>query len=235
MPTLVYRRRGSTGAASLADALGGERFRGLKIPIEKKAKDGDIIICWGETFIPANARVRVLNGAPIQSKFSDAVTLNKKGIPSIEVAQGNPHQEGWIPRNLFHSGGTDLLRPGTERIGYWVKKEELGLEVRIHSFLGKSIRAGVKVPREGVQPHPWIRTWEGGWRLSYDGRTARERHRSLAHQALTALGLDFGAVDIGEKADGTCVVLEVNRAPGLEGRTIDAYATAISGWIEGGK
>ena len=34
-----------------------------------------------------------------------------------------------------------------------------------------------------------------------------------------------------ERADGSLLVLEVNRAPGLEGGTIDAYTDAIRQWI----
>jgi glutathione synthase/RimK-type ligase-like ATP-grasp enzyme len=46
--------------------------------------------------------------------------------------------------------------------------------------------------------------------------------------AVSALGLDFGAVDIiwNERED-KCYVLEVNTAPGLQGSTLENYANAI--------
>lgn len=139
----------------------------------------------------------------------------------------------WLPRLRNHVGGNDLLNPPA-RPEFYVKKLDLTRELRVHSFLGRSIRAGVKAPREGfVNPHPWIRSWDAGYAIRYDGVTATQRHRDIAHQACQALGLDFGAVDVAEQANGELVVLEVNRAPGLEGGTTTRYAGAIQRWIQG--
>lgn len=139
----------------------------------------------------------------------------------------------WLVRSRHHVGGNDLLYPEDRPVDYWVKREEIVREYRVHSFLGRSIRAGIKVPRENFQPlpvHPWIRSWDAGWRISYDGQAIRQRHRDIAHAAVRALGLDFGAVDIGERPDGSLFVLEVNRAPGIEAGTIEAYTRAIRAW-----
>ena len=55
--------------------------------------------------------------------------------------------------------------------------------------------------------------------------------RPLAHQAVEALGYDFGAVDIldlGDGGDDRYVVLEVNSAPSLRSEhTQDRYLNAI--------
>lgn len=103
----------------------------------------------------------------------------------------------------------------------------------------------VKVPREGWVVENtalgragriasnWIRSWDSGWRMVWQEGAVKQRHRDIAHQAVSALGLDFGAVDIGELADGTLLVLEVNRAPGIEGSTLEAYANAIEAWASG--
>lgn len=159
--------------------------------------------------------------------------------------------EEWLGRRNNHQGGSDLLRPPASP-DYWVRKETLVREFRVHSFDGRSIRAGVKTIRDGMRTpmgdvipthnpdhaphtdlaHPWIRSHEAGWRISYDGESIADRHRLMAHLACQALGLTFGAVDIGQRADGSLMVLEVNRAPGLEGGTIDAYAEAITSWWE---
>lgn len=140
----------------------------------------------------------------------------------------------WLPRLNNHVGGNDLLAtPAIPQ--YWSKKEDLVREFRIHSFQGRSIRAGVKDHRDGfTAPHAWIRSWDGGWRIKYDGVTSKQKHRDIAHQAVAALGLQFGAVDIGERADGSLIVLEVNRAPGVEGGTIECYSNAIKEWLAGG-
>lgn len=309
----VYRKNASTGARLLAEALGqgARRFRGTEVPIERKARAGDVVIAWGEA-VPEIRGVRVLNGTTIRNKFSDAELLAREGVPTIQVSLQRPAapppvaaavdpaiaimrdaqeaaeelvnltlpagplprrgplvdgvrdllaklngltgalaiaapvaQPGrpvgeWLSRSNSHVGGNDLL---ANRGGdYYAKKEDLVQEVRVHSFKGRSLRAGVKALREGFsldgangtrRAHAWIRSWDGGWRILYDGQTSRQAHRDLAHEAVEALGLDFGAVDIGEKRDGSLIVLEVNRAPGLEGGSVDVYANAIRQWAQG--
>jgi glutathione synthase/RimK-type ligase-like ATP-grasp enzyme len=81
--------------------------------------------------------------------------------------------------------------------------------------------------------HEWIRSFDSGWRIQYDEYKSNKATRALAAQACDALGLQFGAVDIGRRADGSYLVLEVNRAPGIEGGTVERYATAIAGWVRG--
>lgn len=139
----------------------------------------------------------------------------------------------WLPRRNNHVGGNDLLHPG--QADYYAKKEAITEEFRIHSFKGKSIRAGKKVPREGFEQtrHPWIRSFDGGWRIHYDSFESDKALRGLAAGAVAALGLDFGAVDVGRTSAGALLVLEVNRAPGLEGGTITAYVNAIQKWLRG--
>ena len=139
----------------------------------------------------------------------------------------------WVPRKFNHVGGGDLLAGMNIQADYWVRKEEIVKEFRIHSFLGKSIRAGQKVPREGLTPHAWIRSYDGGWKINYQGFSSTRAMRELAHKAVEALGLQFGAVDLAQKADGNLLVLEVNRAPGVEDGTVGAYARAIEGWARG--
>lgn len=145
----------------------------------------------------------------------------------------------WLPRDANHVGGGDLLNPPTAP-AFWVKKLNVVEEYRIHSFLGISIRAGIKDHRiddewvrSGKTPHEWVRSWDGGWRIRYADFTPKQAVRDIAHAAVKALGLDFGAVDVGKLADGTLVVFEVNRAPGVEGGTVDKYKSAIERWISG--
>lgn len=312
MAHFVFRRASSTGARELADALGGSRlkrqengrfFRRRTGTVPTNVRPGDTIICWGDVIANTVAGVKTLNNKSINSKFTDAETLKRAGISTIDVSRTRPtaqtapaapqidpatqlHSDltdeldefleapvarndvyrravqeladklvsfravlgtpipaaprqapvadlGWVGRMNDHTGGTDLLTPSVNP-DYWVKKLTFAKEYRIHSFLGKSIRAGQKVPREGfATPSSWIRSFDGGWRIKYDDFKSKEAQRNLAAKAVEALGLQFGAVDIGELADGTLVVLEVNRAPGLEGGTVNAYETAIRTWSEG--
>jgi hypothetical protein len=174
--------------------------------------------------------------------FRDGVTELLNAIRQLSETVEQPAPQApppqpvgdWVGRMNAHHGGNDLLHVPTTP-DYWAKKEAFVKEIRIHCFKGKSIRAGQKVPREGVQPHPWIRSFDAGWKIAYDGFASRRAQRKLAAAAVTALGLDFGAVDMGIKADGSLCVLEVNRAPGLEGGTTEAYANAIERYLQAGE
>jgi hypothetical protein len=265
----IFRSVASEGAKALAAELGGRKVK--RFPT---IGANDKVICWGE-----QARgVGILNGAPIQNKFADALTLKAKGVPTVEVSRTKPKEQEvnptttilahrdadrtavaqyieqlqtwlknnpvvtaatWLGRRSNHVGGHDLLTPPATP-DFWSRKEDIVEEYRIHCFKGRSIRAGKKIVREGLTntgapyvAHPWIRSLDGGWRICYDDFKSRKEMRDLAARAVEALSLDFGAVDLGKKRDGSLIVLEVNRAPGLEGGTITAYANAIKGWMGG--
>lgn len=181
----------------------------------------------------ARTPVSVRAAADLVGLFTRLQTALGAPPPVQRPPRPAPLPQGeWLARSNAHIGGTDLLRPPA-RGDYYSKKENLVEEYRLHMFNGRSIRAGRKVPRDGMQPHPWIRSYDGGWRINYDGFQSTQAQRGLAARACDALGLTFGAVDMGVKADGTLLVLEVNRAPGLEGGTVTSYATAINRLVNG--
>lgn len=143
----------------------------------------------------------------------------------------------YLPRRFNHMGGHDLLRAPTSP-DYWVQKVEVDSEYRVHVFQGAVIRLGVRV-KAREDAHPWIRSYDAGWRLSYGNEGNRSEVilravRDAGKRAVAALGLDFGAVDVGygggEHAQTT--VFEVNSAPGLDGGTLEKYAVAIKAWSE---
>ena len=81
-----------------------------------------------------------------------------------------------------------------------------------------------------------VRSHHNGWVFCRDdlvftgGREGLER---LALDAINALGLDFGAVDIiYNSLDNKYYVLEVNTAVGLEGTTLTKYVQQITNYME---
>lgn len=256
MGMFIYCPRKSTGAMELVHALPAKRLRkfdGIDFWDKRnrmKLTQGDIVICWGAP-LPEFEGLRVLNGAgDYVGKKEEVNILANHGVETVQVYPvtneylGHPKM---LHRSNYHIGGNDILGKKLMRPDYLSYKMDFVKEYRIHSFNGKSIRAGIKVPREGFTPvtenlwkpdsnmaHPWIRSFDGGWRINYDGFSSNNLMKSVAHKAVSALGLHFGAVDIGETADGTMIVLEVNRAPGIEGNSIQSYVRAINRWIENG-
>lgn len=92
-------------------------------------------------------------------------------------------------------------------------------EYRVHIFLGKSIRISEK---EHTEFHVYT--------------TVKPQHnikhvRKAAKQAVKALGLDFGAVDV-LADDERAWVLEVNSAPGIGGSLPVLYARKFEEWHE---
>lgn len=175
------------------------------------------------------AGARVLNNTPVVGKWEELALLREKGVVTPEFSLQS-RGEGWHPRRNNHMGGHDFLTPPT-RGDYYVRKVEVRSEFRVHILNGVSIRAGIKIHREGfLNPHPWVRSYDAGWRLEYGTacqEALRQAGRDLAKAAVEALGLDFGAVDLARKQDGTWCVFEVNRRPGLEGNTTRVFAEKL--------
>lgn len=250
----VYCPRKSNGALELVGELGATRLRrfdGLDFwdkKARKRINQGDTIICWG-SFLPELDGVRVLNSSDSVDKREELGILSGEGVPCPLVYTGvTPKQLKSAGINALgrmnnHMGGNDLLEP-SENPDYYSVKLDIVEEYRIHSFAGRSIRAGRKVLAPnlaivsenefevGVNAHPWIRSYDGGWRIDYSGFKSTPKMRTLASNAVKALGLTFGAVDIAQLRSGALYVLECNRAPGIEGNTIDSYVRAINRWIK---
>jgi hypothetical protein len=260
----VFCPRPSQGARELTAALEGRRLRhfdGIDFWDNRKKTrlrfdPTDVIVCWGHPVPPHTGGARILNeSGPTcpRNKLDELMRLTNAGVPCVSAAKIDHdgsldiyRKGGYLIRSLHHQGGSDMLN-GTLHPAYVVKKLEFTTEFRVHSFNGKSIRAGQKVLREGFtalgpgevwrpgsgKAHPWVRSYDSGWKVSYDGFESTTAHRTLAHKAVKALGLVFGAVDLGKTPQGNLVVIEVNTAPGIEGGSIASYARAITKWAQG--
>jgi hypothetical protein len=259
MTIYVYSPNPSNGARDLTAALGGTRLRtfdGMDFWRRNRRiafQPEDLIICWGAP-VPELDGVRMLNHGAKMTKFSELKKLQQSGLmtpqPERWASSGIARiPDGWVGRSNNHVGGADLLNP-TGRADYLTSKLTLTREIRVHSFDGKSIRAGQKIPRDGFKEtyshdewvqrnrageavyHPWVRSFDGGWRINYDNFKSNRLMRETARLAISHLDLTFGAVDMGFDSGGNLYVLEVNRAPGADPPTLDAYTKAIRRWLD---
>jgi hypothetical protein len=106
-------------------------------------------------------------------------------------------------------------------------------EFRVHVFGGKVIDLQQKKRAKGFDGvDTKVRSYDNGWRFCRNGIVVPDGCVQESLRAVQALGLDFGAVDVGwnEKLQEP-MVYEVNTAPGIEGTTVKNYGKAIREWF----
>lgn len=236
----VYCPRPSDGARELV-----RWFRAQGEPVRRvRRREGltglvarDTVVIWGQP-LHYQGPARILNAHAPRGKYAELDLMRRVGLRTVEYTRTRPRDGEWLARTNGHQQGADLL--AGLRVGdYYVRKENIHHEFRIHVFKNKGFRAGVKTPIPGAaRVHPFIRTHPAGWFLSYrqadlDNAGPRDAARKAAIEAVAAVEYDFGAVDVGIRPNGQAVVFEVNSAPGLEGGTIERYGQKILAYHRG--
>lgn len=103
-------------------------------------------------------------------------------------------------------------------------------EYRVHVFNGQVIDVQQKKKKRGFdnERDTRIRNLVNGYVYTRDGITPPDGMGQLAVRAVTAVGYNYGAVDIiYNERRNQCFVLEVNSRPGLMGTTLDKYSDAL--------
>lgn len=127
---------------------------------------------------------------------------------------------------------SDLV-PAPLYVEYVKKQDEYRVHVGVRGDQGPSIIAVQRKARSYEVPDDqvnWqIRNHQNGFVYTRQGFTPPDSVLSVAKRALEASGLDFGAVDVIYNAEKKrALVLEINTAPGLEGQTVQDYASFFS-------
>lgn len=103
-------------------------------------------------------------------------------------------------------------------------------EFRIHVFRGKVIdyveKKKMSSDRRPENFNKYVCSNELGWVFCRGDVRDIPEVRQIAINAVSALGLDFGAVDV-VYWEGTPYVLEVNTAPGIMGTTLNRYVNTF--------
>jgi glutathione synthase/RimK-type ligase-like ATP-grasp enzyme len=106
-------------------------------------------------------------------------------------------------------------------------------EFRVHVFKGSVIDFTQKKKRADVEVDNFVRNSAGNWVFCRDGVVLPDDVALQAVNAVSALGLDFGAVDVAyRERENKAFVLEVNTAAGLEGTTLERYTQAFKSYME---
>jgi glutathione synthase/RimK-type ligase-like ATP-grasp enzyme len=243
---LIYRGdRFSDSAFALRDAL-----REANVPANVNAlgtarRYRRRIINWGTTYPNLQGRGRTLNRpdnvADSINKLVALTKLKEEGVnvPSFSTSIDNLNRTDSIVlarTNLRGSGGAGIvvLREADDVVEapLYVQYVPKTAEYRYHVVAGKVVFVQQKRKRGGVEQdknQKLIRNYDNGWVFCPVLDQSPEDISREAINAVAALGLDFGAVDlIIGRDDFKPYVLEVNTAPGLESPQLKAaYAQAF--------
>jgi len=232
----------SGGAKALGEHVGILRATPRQV---RRHGDFDVVINWGRSERRFNAKyINAPEAVAVASdKLRTAEALREHGVPSPDYTTDRKDVLVWqeeghtvLCRTLLRASqgrGIVLVVPG-QNVPYaplYVKYVKKSTEYRVHVAFGKVVdvqqkKRRLEVPDDKVN---WqIRNNHNGFVFARDGVVAPDSAREAAIRAVAALGLDFGAVDLGwnDKA-GEPTVYEVNTAPGLEGSTLETYAKAF--------
>jgi glutathione synthase/RimK-type ligase-like ATP-grasp enzyme len=231
---------------------GGAKALGLRAGILRattrqvtKHGDFDLVINWGRSQRRFNSEyINEPDQVVLASdKLRTAKNFSDNGVPQPDFTEDREVAKGWaddgctvVCRKLLRaSQGRGIVLATTSadvvRAPLYTKYVKKADEYRIHVAFGEVVdiqqkRRRLEVPDEEVNYQ--IRNAHNGWVFARDGVDCPAAVTAAGIAAVNALGLDFGAVDIGYNVHaGKGVVYEVNTAPGLEGTTLDTYYEAF--------
>lgn len=240
MKTYIYNGdRPSNSAKDLRELLHARRLK-------PETMGGHRVINWG--CAETNGYSQGFNGATVwnhpehvkvtANKLTAFDQLNAFAVPCVPFTASKDTALVWLQgadvvvrhKLCGHSGdGIEIVKQGVTSLPqaplytrYCPKK----YEYRVHVMFGQVIDVTRKIRDPDKEPLNWqVRSHQNGFIFARANLKHREQIEPVAIEALAALSLDFGAVDIIiDEHSHQPLVLEVNTAPGLEGQTLTAYA-----------
>ena len=240
-------KMGSASAKMLAHELGVTRVYPDR---NFKPTANHVVINWGNGNIPnwngkgftfLNRPERVLNAI---NKLTSFYKFLKYEVSTPVWTEHREWAEKWI-----RNGGKAVARGELEGLDgsgimlvdkiselpdvqLYTKYVPISKEWRVYVFAGQVIDILEKRRHNIEKADPFIRTEHNGWVFCKGEFNIPREASENAVKAISALGLDFGGVDIiyNEEANKS-YVLEVNTAPGIGGDTVDKFAEAIRGYV----
>jgi glutathione synthase/RimK-type ligase-like ATP-grasp enzyme len=237
----------------LANALGIKRLR----PVGQSkfvARHTDVIINWGRytPFVPAG-HILNLPGAVMaaRNKLTAYTVMRESGVCVPEFTTDPAVARSWLWSDhpvlsrytltgqagagiVYYGGKADYDRfLHDSRAPLYVKYVPKKSEYRVHVIDEHAVDVQQKRTRSGTTGNCHkIRNAANGWVFCRENVEVYEDVISQAVSAVRALGLDFGAVDVGwTEKHRVATVYEVNTAPGLEGTTLERYTEGLKSLI----
>jgi glutathione synthase/RimK-type ligase-like ATP-grasp enzyme len=238
MKKLIYPYiKGSASAKALSESIGvkiAAREKNYPLPC-------DVLINWGASVIHRKVPKIVINNPDAiktaSNKLSTLLKLKEAGVPLPPFCTSIVEASKWLPGHSVmcrtkltgHSGEGIVIAENEQELveaplyTRYIKKKE---EYRVHAscdgvfFVQRKARKK-DVPDDQVN---WkVRNLKGGFIYANQDVDVPQDVKDVCVQAIKAIGLHFGAVDIILGADKKWYVLEVNTACGLAGTTLQKY------------
>lgn len=219
-----------------------------------RSRVGDIVVNYGnrrynDSFFGG---ATVLNSVVALNRAANKVAafnaLRLAEVKTVEYTTDRELAQNWNQNEIVyeratltgHSGEGITVRLPREGVASapLYTKGILGprREWRVHVFEGVITYVQKKIRRNGYREDPSyredVRNHHTGWVYSSNFQDAPPDQVLIqAHKAVSALGLNFGAVDLISKGVNAWV-LEVNTAPGLTGTTLETYTHNIVEFVK---
>ena len=247
----AYTRASRPTGRTLADLLGFENF-GSRRPQDTLG----VLLRWGSrkrmpqaerTFNTAQAIARAadkvitierltkagIKCVPCVLTWEDALALSGNGI----ILGRSRHGFGGKGIRIYDPSGLydDRYEREPVRDHEWYSiYHEPSREVRLHVVGGEVVRIQGKYLDfpDDAERNPFVRNHRSGYRFRKPRRELHSRRKELAIEAVKALGLHFGAVDMMLFREQEPMVLEINTAPACSPLTAASYAEALARMIE---
>jgi hypothetical protein len=175
--------------------------------------------------------------------------MDAEGVCTIPFSRNaRDLQAPILGRRFHHTKGKDILvyrvcplGRGEQQRDFYTELVEKRAEFRVWVFRDKHLATYEKVltypdknGKRGRNLAIW--NWDNGYAFEFR-RDIPAVLKGLAKQAVAAMELDFGAVDVLQDRDGHFYVLEVNTAPGTQGEArqgITSLVANIEKWAKTG-
>lgn len=245
---LLPFKEGSEGAQRIAETLNVRRV--LRGDVDYRPDEPTVAINWGRGDYPRwrnrvqgfiNHPCSVANAIDKKTAF---LMMKEAGVPVPEFTTDINVARGWLDRretiavfcrtevDAARGNGIVVARRAAELVPapLYTKYVRKVHEYRIHAMKGEVFYVNKKQRRlDAPRGEQLVRSGREGWFFVHLDlpQWPNANARNAAGQAVAALGLDFGGVDVGVSEDGTATVYEVNTAPEIGRNTAAAYKAAF--------
>ena len=180
-------------------------------------------------------------------KYQELVKLDEAGVRTVPFSENiQDLHPPILGRKLHHTRGTDIMiyvQAAWGNRDYYTSLVPKHSEFRVWVFRNKALATYIKkleypeqYGRRGRSKEVW--NWHNGFAFNFvEPVDVTPALQKIAVDAVAALGLDFGAVDIILGADRRFYVLEVNTAPGTQGNPrqgLTSLVNCIERWAVNG-